>query len=50
MKGMQNISSRLSEPLSGSFQDRYQWWASVELTRRFILILSVVAFPAYDVS
>ena len=32
------------------FKDKYKWWAAVELGRRFVLILSIVAFTGSEVS
>ena len=32
-------------PLSYAFKDKFKWWGSVELSRRFLLLLFTIAFP-----
>ena len=38
------------EPLVVSYKDNCQWWSAVELGRRFLFILFIVALPQNDVS
>ena len=39
----------LRPPLVLVYRDRYQWWASVELGRRFLLLLLTISFPQNQV-
>ena len=39
----------LARALSSSFKREYSWWSSIELGKRFVLILFIVAFPANSV-
>ena len=36
--------------LSISFRDGYSWWPAMELCRRLILVVFIVAFPGNNVS
>ena len=36
--------------LSTSFRDGYSWWPAMELCRRLILVVFIVAFPGNNVS
>ena len=42
--------SRLVEPLTLTFHMNYKWWAAVELTRRVVILVFIVAFPRNNVS
>lgn len=44
------VAKHLYKPLTGSFRSPFKWWASVELARRFVLIVFIGAFPANNVS
>ena len=39
-----------AEVVRKGFKEQYRWWATVELGRRILLLLSVVAFPGKYVS
>ena len=39
----------LRPPLVLVYRDRYEWWAGVELGRRFLLLLFTVSLPQNEV-
>ena len=41
---------RLSRAVVYPFKYQYRWWYSVELTRRFVIVLMAVPFPRNNVS
>ena len=41
---------RLSRAIRYPFKHQYRWWYSVELARRFVIVLMVVPFPRNNVS
>ena len=43
------ILKRIFEPLMEPYKKEYKWWASVELSRRFFLILFTVSLPSNEV-
>ena len=36
------------EPLTNAYKEKYRWWSAVELAKRLLLLLFIIAFPTND--
>ena len=38
----------LVEPLTNAYKEKYRWWSAVELAKRLLLLVLIIALPAND--